>query len=78
MCSPATINRMEKDGRLNRLSDIPGCFYRAADVYALCNYKDTERGQIEALEQKNKALAEENRVLKQKLDRVHTVLKELL
>ena len=33
--SPASIRRMEQDGKLHRLPDLPGVRYSAAEVYQL-------------------------------------------
>lgn len=75
-CSRQTICRMESDGRLKRLYGLPGTFYRAADVLALCEYEGPVHGPLEweKLEDKNKALSEENRVLKEKLSRIREVV----
>ena len=75
-CSRSTIQRMEGDGRLHRLYEIPGCFYRAAEVQALCQYEEPAHGPLEwaELENENKALSEENKALKEKLARICGVL----
>lgn len=77
-CSRQTISRMESDGRLKRLYGIPGTFYRAADVLALCEYEELAHGPLEweKLENENKALSEENRALKEKLSRIYEFLRE--
>lgn len=76
-CSRQTICRMENDGRLHRLYGIPGTFYRAEDVLTLCEYKEPVHGPLEweKLEDKNKALSEENRALKEKLNYIREVVK---
>jgi len=38
---------MESDGRLKRLYGLPGTFYRAADVLALCEYEEPAHGPLE-------------------------------
>lgn len=77
-CSRQTICRMENDGRLKRLYGLPGTFYRAADVLALCEYEEPAHGPLEweRLEDENKALSEENRALKEKLSRIYEFLRE--
>lgn len=77
-CSRQTISRMENDGRLHRLYGIPGTFYRAADVLALCEYEEPTHGPLEweKLESENKALSEENRALKEKLSYIREVVKK--
>jgi hypothetical protein len=77
-CSRQTICRMENDGRLHRLYSLPGTFYRAADVLALCEYEEPAHGPLEweKLEDENKALSEENRALKEKLSRIYEFLRE--
>lgn len=77
-CSRQTISRMENDGRLHRLYGLPGTFYRAADVLALCEYEEPAHGPLEweKLESENKALSEENRALKEKLSRIYEFLRE--
>lgn len=77
-CSRQTICRMENDGRLHRLYSLPGTFYRAADVLALCEYEEPAHGPLEweRLEDENKALSEENRALKEKLSRIYEFLRE--
>ena len=77
-CSRQTISRMESDGRLKRLYGIPGTFYRAAEVLALCEYKEPVHGPLEweKLEDENKALSEENKALKEKLSRSYEFLRE--
>lgn len=77
-CSRQTICRMESDGRLKRLYGIPGTFYRAAEVLALCEYEELVHGPLEweKLENENKALSEENRALKEKLSRIYEFLRE--
>lgn len=77
-CSRQTICRMENDGRLHRLYGLPGTFYRAADVLALCEYEEPAHGPLEweKLEDTNKALSEENRALKEKLSRIYEFLRE--
>lgn len=77
-CSRQTICRMENDGRLHRLYGIPGTFYRAADVLAICEYEEPAHGPLEweKLEDTNKALSEENRALKEKLSRIYEFLRE--
>lgn len=79
-CSRQTICRMESDGRLKRLYGLPGTFYRAADVLALCEYEEPAHGPLEweKLEDKNKALSEENRALKEKLNRICEALKGVM
>lgn len=76
-CSRQTICRMENDGRLKRLYGLPGTFYRAADVLALCEYEEPAHGPLEwgKLESENKALSEENRALKEKLSYIREVVK---
>lgn len=76
-CSRQTISRMENDGRLHRLYGLPGTFYRAADVLALCEYEEPAHGPLEweKLESENKALSEENRALKEKLSYIREVVK---
>ena len=76
-CSRQTICRMENDGRLHRLYGLPGTFYRAADVLALCEYEEPAHGPLEweKLESENKALSEENRALKEKLSYIREVMK---
>ena len=76
-CSRQTICRMESDGRLKRLYGIPGTFYRAAEVLALCEYEEPAHWPLEweKLEGKNKALSEENRALKEKLNYIRDVVK---
>lgn len=75
-CSRSTIQRMENDGRLHRLYEIPGCFYRAAEVQALCQYEEPVHGPLEwaELQNENKALSEENKALKEKLSRICSTL----
>lgn len=75
-CSRQTICRMESDGRLKRLYGLPGTFYRAADVLALCEYEEPAHGPLEweKLEDKNKALSDENRALKEKLSFIRKVV----
>lgn len=77
-CSRQTICRMENDGRLHRLYGLPGTFYRAADVLALCEYEEPAHGPLEweKLESENKALSEENRALKEKLNYIREVVKK--
>lgn len=77
-CSRQTICRMEGDGRLHRLYGLPGTFYRAVDVLALCEYEEPAHGPLEweKLEDTNKALSEENRALKEKLSRIYEFLRE--
>lgn len=77
-CSRQTISRMENDGRLHRLYGLPGTFYRAADVLALCEYEEPAHGPLEweKLESENKALSEENRALKEKLNYIREVVKK--
>ena len=77
-CSRQTICRMESDGRLKRLYGLPGTFYRAADVLALCEYKEPPHGPMEwkRLTEKNKALSDENRALKEKLSFIRKVGRE--
>lgn len=77
-CSRQTIVRMENDGRLHRLYGLPGTFYRAADVLALCEYEEPAHGPLEweHIEKENKALSEENRALKEKLSRIYEFLRE--
>lgn len=77
-CSRQTISRMENDGRLHRLYGIPGTFYRAADVLALCEYEEPAHGPLEweKIENKIKALSEENRALKEKLNYIREVVKK--
>lgn len=77
-CSRQTISRMESDGRLKRLYGLPGTFYRAADVLALCEYEEPAHGPLEweKLEDENKTLSEENRALKEKLSRIYEFLRE--
>ncbi|MFV0616845.1 hypothetical protein ACE418_02910 [Megasphaera sp. WILCCON 0056] len=77
-CSRQTISRMENDGRLKRLYNVPGTFYRAADVLALCEYKEPAHGPLEweRLKSENKALSEENRALREKLSRIYEFLRE--
>lgn len=79
-CSRQTICRMESDGRLKRLYGLPGTFYRAADVLALCEYEEPAHGPLEweRLEGKNKALSAENRALKEKLNRIHEFLEAVI
>lgn len=79
-CSRQTICRMENDGRLKRLYGLPGTFYRAADVLALCEYEEPAHGPLEweNLENKNKALSEENRALKEKLNRIYEFLEAVI
>lgn len=79
-CSRQTICRMESDGRLKRLYGIPGTFYRAAEVLALCEYEEPAHGPLEweRLEGKNKALSEENRALKEKLSCICEALKGVM
>ena len=75
-CSRSTIQRMESDGRLHRLYSVPGCFYRAPDVLALCEYKEPPHGPLEwrRLVETNKALSDENRALKEKLSFIRKVV----
>lgn len=75
-CSRSTIQRMESDGRLHRLYSVPGCFYRASDVLALCEYKEPPHGPLEwkRLVETNKALSDENRALKEKLSFIRNVV----
>ena len=75
-CSRSTIQRMENDGRLHRLYEIPGCFYRAAEVQALCQYEEPAHGPLEwsELEHENKALSDENKALREKLSRICSTL----
>lgn len=77
-CSRQTICRMEGDGRLKRLYGLPGTFYRAADVLALCEYEDPAHGPLEweKMTDENKALSEENRALKEKLSFIRKVVRE--
>lgn len=77
-CSRQTICRMENDGRLHRLYGLPGTFYRAADVLALCEYEEPAHGPLEweKMTDENKALSEENRALKEKLSRIYEFLRE--
>lgn len=77
-CSRQTIVRMENDGRLKRLYGIPGTFYRAADVLALCEYEEPAHGPLEweKLEDENKALLSENKALKEKISHIYEVLRE--
>lgn len=77
-CSRQTICRMENDGRLHRLYGLPGTFYRAVDVLALCEYEEPAHGPLEweKLESENKALSEENRALKEKLNYIREVVKK--
>ena len=77
-CSRQTICRMENDGRLHRLYGIPGTFYRAVDVLALCEYEEPAHGPLEweKIENKIKALSEENRALKEKLNYIREVVKK--
>lgn len=77
-CSRQTISRMESDGRLHRLYNVPGTFYRAADVLALCEYEEPAHGPLEweKLEGENKALSEENRALKEKISHIYEILRE--
>lgn len=79
-CSRQTICRMENDGRLKRLYGIPGTFYRAADVLALCEYEEPAHGPLEweKLEDENKALSEENKALKEKLNRIYEFLEAVI
>lgn len=79
-CSRQTICRMESDGRLKRLYGLPGTFYRAADVLALCEYEEPAHGPLEweKLEDKNKALSEDNRALKEKLNRIYEFLEAVI
>ena len=42
-----TISRMEKDGRLHRLYGLPGVWYRAEDVLALCEFKEPKHSDEE-------------------------------
>lgn len=77
-CSRQTICRMENDGRLKRLYGLPGTFYRAADVLALCEYEEPAHGPLEweKLEDENKALLSENKALKEKISHIYEVLRE--
>lgn len=77
-CSRQTICRMESDGRLKRLYGLPGTFYRAADVLALCEHEEPAHGPLEweRMTDENKALSEENRALKEKLSRIYEFLRE--
>ena len=79
-CSRQTISRMESDGRLKRLYGIPGTFYRAAEVLALCEYEEPAHGPLEweKLEDENKALSEENRALIEKLRCICEALKGVM
>lgn len=73
-CGPTSIWRMEQDGRLKKLNSIPGCMYRAKEVYELLELGTglEKRSPFEwrRLESENKELKAEVAALKMRLSRI--------
>lgn len=67
-----TISRMEKDGRLHRLYGLPGVWYRAEDVLALCEFKEPKHSdeEYEALVDECIRLKNEISELRRRLENV--------
>lgn len=61
-CSPASIRRMEREGKLHRLPDLPGVRYSAAEVYQL---ESLGRDAQAMTAWERRKMQEENRELRQ-------------
>ena len=73
-CGPTSIWRMEQDGRLKKLNSIPGCMYRAKEVFELLelgpDYEQRSPFAWRRLENENKELKAEVAALKLRLSRI--------
>ena len=73
-CGPTSIWRMEQDGRLKKLNSVPGCMYRAKEVFELLelgpDYEQRSPFAWRRLENENKELKAEVAALKLRLSRI--------
>lgn len=72
-CSQLSIWKMERDGRLKRLHNLPGCMYRAKEVEELLELGEARPHspfEWRRLEGENARLRDEVRALQNRLARI--------